>query len=110
MTRKETNERKQEPRIGHVTKGNVFKDIGFTDTEASILAMRVDIAVELEKFIKRKKMNQAQAAEFFGVTQPRISNILKKNLNGFTIDFLVKMISKAGKNPRVSFRNSRTAA
>jgi len=108
MTKKERNEK--EPRIGHVTKGNVFKDIGFTDTEAAILAMRVDIAVELEKFIKRKKMTQAQAAAYFGVTQPRISNILKKNLDGFTIDFLVRMIGKAGKNPRVTFRNSRAAA
>ena len=110
MTKKEINKQAKEPRIGRVTKGNVFKDIGFTDTEAAILSMRVDIAVELEKFIKRKKMTQAQAAAFFGVTQPRISNILKKNLDGFTIDFLVRMISKAGKLPRVSFRRSQAAA
>ena len=31
-----------------ITKGNVFKDIGFTDAEASALAMRVDLAVEIE--------------------------------------------------------------
>ena len=31
-----------------ITKGNVFKDIGFTDAEAIALAMRVDLAVEIE--------------------------------------------------------------
>ena len=32
-----------------VTKGNVFKDLGFTDEESVALAMRVDLAVEIEK-------------------------------------------------------------
>ena len=31
-----------------ITKGNVFKDIGFTDAEAIALAMRVDLTVEIE--------------------------------------------------------------
>jgi hypothetical protein len=31
-----------------VTKGNVFKDLGFSDEEAIALAMRVDLAVEIE--------------------------------------------------------------
>ena len=48
------------------TKGNVFKDLGFTNEEAIALAMRVDLAVEIEKFIKRRKLTQAKAAEYFG--------------------------------------------
>ncbi len=56
-----------------VTKGNVFKDLGFSDEEAVALAMRVDLAVEIEKFIRRKKLTQTKAAAYFDVPQPKIS-------------------------------------
>ncbi len=86
-----------------VTKGNVFKDIGFTDEESVALAMRVDLAVEIEKFIKRKKLTQVKAAEYFNVPQPKISKIVGGKVSGFSIDYLVKMATRAGINPRISF-------
>lgn len=86
-----------------VTKGNVFKDLGFTDEEATVLAMRVDLAVEIEKFIKRKKMTQAKAAEYFGVPQPKISLIMGGKVDAFTVDYLAKIATKAGKLPKISF-------
>ncbi len=92
-----------------VTKGNVFKDLGFSDEEAVALAMRVDLALEIEKFIKRKRMTQTKAAEFFDVPQPKISKIMSGKLNGFSIDYLVKMAAKAGSIPRLSFTRKRVA-
>ncbi len=86
-----------------VTKGNVFKDLGFTDEESVALAMRVDLAVEIEKFIKRKKLTQMKAAEYFDVPQPKISKIVGGKVSGFSIEYLVKMATKAGKNSRISF-------
>ena len=86
-----------------VTKGNVFKDLGFTDEESVALAMRVDLAVEIEKFIKRKKLTQMKAAEYFDVPQPKISKIVGGKVSGFSIEYLVKMATKAGKSPRISF-------
>ena len=86
-----------------ITKGNVFKDLGFTDEEAIALAMRVDLAVEIEKFIKRKRLTQTKAAEFFDVPQPKISKIIGGKVSGFSIEYLVKMAAKAGKTPRISF-------
>ena len=92
-----------------ITKGNVFKDLGFSDEEAVALAMRVDLALEIEKFIKRTRMTQTKAAEFFNVPQPKISKIMSGKLNGFSIDYLVKMAAKAGSIPRLSFTRKRVA-
>ena len=92
-----------------VTKGNVFKEIGFTDEESVALAMRVDLAVEIEKFIKRKKLTQMKAAEYFDVPQPKISKIVGGKLGGLSIEYLVKMATKAGKTPRISFAKRQTA-
>lgn len=92
------------------SKGNVFEDLGFVKEEAAVYAMQVDLSVEIEKFIRRRKMTQAQAAKFFGVTQPRISKILNGRLNDFTIDFLVKMVSKTGQTPTVVYRRASLVA
>ena len=86
-----------------VTKGNVFKDLGFTEEESIALAMRVDLAIEIDKFIRRNKLTQTKAAEFFDVPQPKISKIVGGKVSGFSIDYLVKMAAKAGKHPRISF-------
>ncbi|MEM8814930.1 MAG: helix-turn-helix transcriptional regulator [Pseudomonadota bacterium] len=92
-----------------VTKGNVFRDLGFSEEDAVALAMRVDLAIEIEKFIKRKKLTQIKAAEFFGVPQPKISKIVGGKVGEFSIDYLVKMVAKAGKTPRISFAKKRAA-
>ena len=92
-----------------ITKGNVFKDLGFTDEEAIALAMRVDLAVEIEKFIKRKRLTQTKAAAFFDVPQPKISKIMGGKVSGFSIEYLVKMVAKAGKTPRISYVRRRAA-
>ena len=90
------------------TKGNVFKELGFTDEESVGLAMRVDLAVEIEKFIRRKKFTQMKAAEYFNVPQPKISKIVGGKVSGFSIEYLVKMATRAGKTPRVSFAKRQT--
>ncbi len=60
------------------------------------LAMRVNLAVEIEKFIKRKKLTQTKAAAFFDVPQPKISKIISGKVSGISIEYLVKMAAKAG--------------
>ncbi len=92
-----------------VTKGNVFKELGFTNEESTVLAMRVELAIEIEKFIKRKRLTQISAATHFGTTQSKISNIVSGKISGFTIDYLAKLVTKAGKTPRISFSRIRTA-
>lgn len=96
--------------VRYASKGNVFEDLGFVKEEAAVYAMQVDLSVEIEKFIKRRMMNQVEAAKFFGVTQSRISKILNGRLDDFTIDFLVKMVSKTGRRPHIAFRRGHLSA
>ena len=51
------------PSRGHVTKGNVFEDLGFSRAEATDLAMKVDLARDLRKFIERQKLTQESYRE-----------------------------------------------
>ena len=89
-----------------ITTGSAYEALGFSREEATVFAMRVLLAAEIERYIRRRRMTQLAAAEFFGVSQPRISNVLNGKFQGFTIDLLVKMVSKTGRIPSVSFRRT----
>ena len=51
--------------------------------------------------IQKRGMTQAEAAEFFGVTQPRISDLMRGKIDLFSLDTLMNMASTAGMSPVV---------
>lgn len=79
------------------TEGDVFADLGFDKQTAENLRIRADLMIELRDVIKRKALTQAQAAKLFGVSQPRISDLVRGKIALFTIDMLVNMLGRAGK-------------
>jgi len=81
-----------------VTQGssNVFEDLGFKPAEAANLKIRADLMLDLRRHIQLNGWTQAQAAEFFGETQPRISNLLKGEISRFSMDKLIVMLARAG--------------
>jgi predicted XRE-type DNA-binding protein len=87
----------------NVTKGNnnIFADLGFDEPEAINLKIRADLMLDLRRFIQSQKWTQAEAALFFGETQPRISNLMNGDIDRFAIDKLVQMISLAGMDIQV---------
>jgi predicted XRE-type DNA-binding protein len=44
---------------------------------------------------------QKQAAKLFGVSQPRVSDLVRGNIDRFTIDALVNMLAGAGRTIRL---------
>ena len=87
----------------NIVKGssNIFEDLGFEKEEAINLKIRADLMLDLRNFILAKKWTQAEAAIFFGETQPRISNLMNGDIDRFAIDKLVQMLSQAGMDVRV---------
>jgi len=81
-----------------VTKssGNVFLDLGFPPEEAAILQMRSEIMADLRKFITTKKLTQAKAAELLGVSQSRVSDLIRGKWEKFSLEMLISLATKAG--------------
>ncbi len=95
-----------------ITKGsdNVFRDLGFSPVEAEHLRVRAELMTAIEKLIGRRKLTQAQAAKLLGVTQPRVSDLVRGRLHRFSIDALVDMLARAGVKVHLSTeRGSRVA-
>ena len=60
------------------------------------LKLRSELMVALTRHIRRECLTQAQAAKTLGVTQPRISNLMRGKINAFSLDLLVRMATMAG--------------
>ena len=78
------------------SSGNVFRDLGFRREEAENLRIRSDLMISLCKLIEAKGLTQAQAAKELGVTQPRISDLMRGKIELFSVDSLIEMLGHAG--------------
>jgi len=79
-----------------LSTGNVFKDLGFDSEEAENLRLRAEMMVALRSYIEKEGITQKEAADHFGVTQPRMSDLMRGKIGKFTIDMLVNMLALAG--------------
>ena len=80
----------------HRSTGNVFVDIGFPQQEAAHLLIRSDLMIQLTKLLKERGLTQVRAAKLLGVTQPRVSDLMRGRIELFSIDMLVEMLSRLG--------------
>jgi predicted XRE-type DNA-binding protein len=92
------------------SSGNVFRDLGFGPQEAENLRLRSELMIQLRKVIERRRLTQAGAAKLFGVTQPRVSDLVRGRINLFSIDMLVKMLAQAGVQVRLVVKRGRQVA
>ena len=75
---------------------SVWDAIEDTPAEAENMKLRSALIMALKERITREGLNQSQAARLFGVTQPRISDLLRGKINLFGLDTLVNMAVAAG--------------
>lgn len=90
--------------------GNVFLDVGFEPGEAANLQLRSRLAIELRDYVESEGITQTEAASRFGVTQPRVSDLMRGKLGRFTIDALVTMLASVGRRVEMSVEPMRQAA
>jgi predicted XRE-type DNA-binding protein len=84
----------------------MFRDLGFGAEEAASLKVRAELMAELEKYIRAQRLTQRKAAERFGVTQPRISNLMQGKIALFSVDTLIDMVAHAGLSVDVRIKRS----
>ena len=100
----------------HRTKsgGNLFLDLGFPPGEAKRLLAHADAQIdesirlkqqlmnEIAEWMKKASVTQAVAAEVLRVTRPRVSDVVNHKVEKFTIDALVSMLARIGKQVRLA--------
>jgi predicted XRE-type DNA-binding protein len=75
---------------------SVWDAIEDTPEEAENMKLRSILMSALKSHLTRTQMSQAEAARLFGVTQPRVSDLMRGKINLFGLDALVNMATVAG--------------
>jgi len=91
---------RERPRITRGS-GNVFEDLGFSAAEAANLQLRSQLMTELMDRLQAAGLKQAAAARHLGVTQPRISDLMRGKIDRFSVDTLIALLGKAGAEVRL---------
>jgi predicted XRE-type DNA-binding protein len=93
--------------------GNVFADLGLSNPEMRLT--KAMLAIRIADLIEDRGLTQSQAAARLGIDQPKISNLLRGRLRGFSMDRLMVFLNAldcdviitirpAAKNHRASIR------
>jgi predicted XRE-type DNA-binding protein len=87
--------------VTHVTRGDVFDDIGFTRSEATVLKIKADLldAVLLE--IERRCYTKRQLTDILDEHQPAVSNLMRGRIDQVSIEKLLRYSDRLGMRARL---------
>jgi predicted XRE-type DNA-binding protein len=81
--------------------GNVFADLGFDPAEAEIMKLRAEVMLRTAQRLKEQGWTQAEAAKQLGITQTRVSRLIKGKVEDFSLDMLLTLATRAGLHPEL---------
>ena len=85
---------------------SVWDAIEATPQAAASMRARSELMIELAEHIRRSGWTQHNAATQLGVTQPRVSDLVRGRIELFSLDMLVDMAAAVGLKPRITFKRA----
>jgi predicted XRE-type DNA-binding protein len=78
---------------------NVYADLGFPDAEEMLVKSR--LATKIGEIIRRRHLTQTQAAEVLGMTQPKLSNMLRGQFRGISESKMLDCLARLGRDVKI---------
>src|SRR3984957_13085418 len=82
------------------SSGNVFDDLGIENPEEALA--KSELARQIGKLIKKKKLSQKQAAEILAIDQPKISALIRGRLRSFSLERLMRFLNELGQDVNIT--------
>ena len=90
------------------SSGNVFADLGLADADEYLA--KSDLAIQIFKIIRRRRLTQVAAGKLLGISQPKVSALLNGRLDGFSTDRLFRFLNTLGCDVRITISRSKPRA
>lgn len=92
--------------MSQIEKGstNVYADLGLGNAEEMLV--KAQLATKIGEIIKRRKLTQAQAAEVFGIPQPKLSNMLRGQFRGISEIKMLDCLTRLGRNVEIVIKSA----
>jgi predicted XRE-type DNA-binding protein len=84
----------------------VWDAIEDTPEKAENMKLRSSLMITLKEHVAGTGLSQGQIAKLFGVTQPRVSDLMRGKIDVFGLDALVNMAAAAGLRVTLSIRKA----
>ena len=86
---------------------NVLVDLGFADAEE--LSAKAILAVKLNELIDKRGLNQTEAADITGMTQPKVSQVRRCKLQNISLERLMQALVSLDQHVEIVVRPARRA-
>lgn len=78
---------------------NVYADLGYAD--AAEMQRKSELAGEIARAIKARRLTQFEAAELLGIDQPKVSRITRGQFRGVSEGKLLELVTKLGHDVKI---------
>jgi predicted XRE-type DNA-binding protein len=86
--------------------GSVYDDLGYAASED--MAIKAELVAEIAAIIKKRGLTQREAAKILGLTQPRISRLLRGQFRGVSERRLLDCLTRLGRDVQIVVRAAPT--
>lgn len=83
---------------------SVWDAIEDTPQQAVSMRARSELMMAMQGWVKASGKTQAEAARIFGITQPRMSDLMRGKISLFSLEALMDMATVAGLEPHVTIK------
>lgn len=87
-----------------IGSGNVFADLDLEN--APELKLKATIVGQINSILKHRHLSQQQSADLLGLPQPKISALKNGKLRGFSLEKLLELMVKLGRDVEIGFKKS----
>ena len=83
---------------------NIYADIGMPD--AGKMLVKAHLAAKIGEIVKQRHLTQQQAAEILGMTQPKLSNMLRGQFRGISEARMLDCLNRLGRDVEIVVRKA----
>jgi predicted XRE-type DNA-binding protein len=83
---------------------NVYADLGLADAEE--MQVKAQLATKIGDIIRRRKLTQIQAAELLGITQPKLSGLLRGQFRGISESKMLDCLTRLGRDIEIVVKSA----
>jgi predicted XRE-type DNA-binding protein len=84
--------------------GNVYRDLGFPDAEEMLV--KAQLVHKISEIIRSKGLTQREAAKILGLTQPKLSGLLRGQFRGVSERKLIDSLTSLGRDVEIVVKDA----
>jgi predicted XRE-type DNA-binding protein len=81
------------------SSGNIYADLGMDDADEMLV--KAQLATKIGEIVKARKWSQQQAAEVLGLTQPKLSLMLRGQFRGISEAKMLECLTRLGRDVQI---------